>query len=121
MGDFVFVLTGFATRRIALQEPVKSAHSLRETLLFVPDWRPVAQESVEAPKPAGHREVVLCGWPAAFSDALAAELPGWSCRGVEGNGAAVDGGFKAYAEALLSRMHALSRSSKSAVLQVVIS
>ncbi len=112
-------MTGFATRRLARSEPVVERGS-RETLLFAPDWQPLALEVDERLTPGGQREVFLCGWPTAFSQDVAAALPGWSCRGFEGDRTALDGGFAAYAQVLLSRVQALSRTGKPAVLQAVV-
>lgn len=109
-------MSGFATRQLARAVPEKDEQA---TLLFAPDWQALSPET-EATGRDCRRDAFLCGWSSSYAEALAAVLPGWSCRGFEIDGTALDGGFTACAEALLANAQMWGRAGRPAELCVIV-
>lgn len=108
-------MQGFATRKLA--KP--ASDSLDETLIFAPEWRPLALEASTAPVQFARRHVMLCGRSQQFADRLLAERPDWSFHVPQGEGEA-DASFRAHAQALLALVHKVAREPGSSLLQVVV-
>ena len=106
-------LRGFGTR---LPAPPPT----QKVMMFEPAWLPVDVEAAVDISGLGERAALLAEFgPAA--DAVAAHLPGWSCRMLAAAGESIAARYVSYAQQLLAELQrVVSGPSRPALLQIAV-
>lgn len=114
-------MTGFVPRGAS-----PSAHASaptfgdENTMLFVPDWRPLAAAERTQALGSAQRIALLCGRFSADANAVAQALPHWTCHGLETAAADPAHRFASFAQDVFSHVRTIANRVGGSLLQVVV-